>query len=40
VATPQGRHGRDVVVLFVAFNHYREFPLAFHELILARQPGA
>jgi len=36
VATSQGRHGSDEVVLFIPFNDDREFPLTFHELILAR----
>jgi len=37
VATSQGRHGRDVVVLFVSLDNNREFTLGFHLLILAQQ---
>ncbi len=37
VATSQGGHGSDVVVLFISFDDNREFPLSFHVLILARR---
>jgi hypothetical protein len=40
VATSQGGHGCYVVVLFIALDHNREFPLSFHVLILARQRRA
>ena len=35
VATSQGRHGRDVVVVFVALDDNREFTLGSHLRILA-----
>lgn len=40
VATSQGRHGSNVVVVFISFDDNREFPLSFHVLILARQRKA
>ena len=36
VAPSQGGHGSDVVVLFIAFDNDREFPLSSHVLILPR----
>ena len=36
VATSQGGHGSDVVILFISFDNDREFPLSFHMLILTR----
>ncbi len=40
VATSQGRHGCDVVVLFISLDNNREFALSFHVVILARQRRA
>jgi hypothetical protein len=40
VATSQGGHGSDVVVVFIPFDNNREFPLSFHVLILARERKA
>jgi hypothetical protein len=40
VAALKGRHGSDVVVVFISFDYNGESPLGFHTLILARQKGA